>query len=233
MKYEKIILLIFFTLLISCNSQKIDLSELKFPISKNSIINEEIKLKKEPFIFDQNLTTYEYTESNMLSYNGTSLAGSLDENSTSYSGKNNLKLLVDEKKQQIQGYQLQTYTEEGSSILINSIRNKLGSPNYDDDDKVDRHIVWENKNSTYIFNISYHTKINSVKSVETVLFFINNDLEELIFHLNSISYYESYLKERKKKNKVFANYSYSTFAKEQQDNGTDYYLKGIKGLKSK
>lgn len=231
--YKKMIFFIYLSLLLGCNSQEFDLSKLKFPLDKNSIINDNMVFKKQSFVFDQSLIAYEFTQSDMLSFNGNNLTGSVDENSSTYSGQNNVKLLVNENQQIVQGYQLQTYTEKESIILSNLIKDKLGNPNYDDDDKINRHIVWEIQNATYIFNISYQSKINSVKTVETVLYVINNDLEKLVFHLNSITYYESYLKERKKQNKVFANYSYSIFAKEQQDNGTDYYLKGTKGIKSK
>jgi hypothetical protein len=217
-------------LLQSCNTQKADLSLFKFPINKNRLINNEIKFKKEQFLYDDNLIAYEYTESNMLTYANNNLSNSIDDNSATYCGKNYLQLLVDEKTKKNQGYQLHTYTKKESVNLFNSLKRTLGSPNYDDG-AIDRHIIWENENSIYILNIGFNSKIQNIETVDANLLVLNNQLEKLILYVNSTTYYESYLKERKRQKKDYKNYSYKTFAEEEKNNGTEYYSKGIKGLK--
>lgn len=231
MKHKIIFFLICMVLLQGCNSQEIDLGILKFPMDKDNLINNKIEFKTDQFIYDPSLIAYEYSESNMLSYDNNILSNSVDQNSDTYCGKNFLKLLVNEKLKKIQGYQLHTYTKDESITLFNSLKSKLGVPDYDDDDKIERHVIWENENSIYIFNIVYDAKIQGVKTVDANLFVLNNQLEELVLYINNATFYDDYIKERKKRNKSLKNYSYATFAKEEYNKGTDYYLKGTKGLK--
>ncbi|MDY0989541.1 hypothetical protein BSF41_27990 [Flavobacterium sp. ACN2] len=212
----------------SCNSQKKDLAQIKLPTSKSTLINNEIDQKKQPFIYDPNLTAYEYKDSEMLTYDNNDLSNSIDEDvSATYSGKNYLNLLVNEKTKKIEGYQFHTYTKQESEKLFNSLNKKLGLPNYDDKDKIDRHVVWEDENEIYVFNIGYNAIIQNIKTDEVNLIVLNNQLDNLIMYINSTTYYEAYLKERKKKNLNVKNYSYSVFAKEQSNKGNKYYLKGI------
>jgi hypothetical protein len=231
MKHKIILFLICIILLQSCNSQGIDLARLKFPIDKNTLITNKVEFKRDQCIYDPSLIGYEYTESNMLSFDYNNLSNSIDDNSATYCGKNYLKLLVDEELKKIQGYQLHTYTKDESITLFNSLKSKLGLPNYDDDNEIERHVIWENENLIYIFNISYDAKIQDIKTVDANLLVLNNQLEELILYINNATFYDDYLKERKKQNKSLKNYSYATFAKEEYSQGTNYYLKGTKGLK--
>jgi len=219
-------------LLQSCNSEKIDLASIKLPINKSILIKNEIDLKKSPFIYDSNLIAYVYTDSKMLTYNNNDLSNSIRADvSATYCGKNYLNLLVNEKTKKIEGYQLHTYTKEESEKLFNSLKKKLGLPSYDDNDKIDRHIVWENEDEIYVFNIGYNSIIQNKKTDEANLIVLINQLDNLIMYLNSTTFYEFYLKERKRKKKNLKNYSYLIFAKEENKNGNEYYLKGIKGLK--
>ncbi|KUJ63470.1 hypothetical protein AR687_01915 [Flavobacteriaceae bacterium CRH] len=219
-------------LLQSCNSQKNDLGTFNLPLNKSILIKNEIDLNKRPFIYDPNLIAYEFSSSKMLIYNNNDLSNSINNDvSETYCGKNYINLLVNEKVKKIEGYQLHTYTKEESQKLFNSLKKKLGLPNYDDLDKIDRHIVWENENEIYIFNIGYNSIIQNTKTDEANLAVLITQLDKLIMHLNSTTFYESYLKERKKQNKNLKNYSYFVFAQEQNNKGNNYYLKGIKGIK--
>ncbi|OOV19520.1 hypothetical protein [Flavobacterium sp. LM4] len=232
MRTKIIILFNYLIILQSCNSEKIDLASIKLPIHKSILIKDEIDVKKHPFIYDPNLIAYEYTDSKMLTYNQNDLSNSVDfDISATYCGKNYLNLLVNEKAKKIEGYQLHTYTTEESEKLFNSLKKKLGLPNYDDNDKIDRHIVWENEDEIYVLNIGYNSIIQNKKTDEANLIVLINQLDNLIMHINSATFYEFYLKERKRQNKNLKNYSYLTFAKEENNNGNDFYLKGIKGLK--
>lgn len=228
MKYNIFLLSCLLTIA-SCNKSK-DLSEETLPINKNYFIDNEIKYNKKTFLYDQNLVGYEYTESNMLTYSNNDLSNSIDDSSATYSGKNYLQLLIDEKNKKIQGYQIHLYTKSESLKLYNSLKKKLGHPNYDDGE-LDRHIIWEDENSIYILNIGFNSKIQNIETIETNLFVLSNRLEQLILYLSSTTYYEYYLRERKKQKKNYKTFSYKTFANEEKEHGTEYYIKGIKGLK--
>lgn len=232
MKIKNIVFFSWVILLQSCNSQNNDLATFKLPLNKSILIKNKINLNKHPFIYDPNLIAYEYTDSKMLIYNNHDLSNSIDENtSATYCGKNYLNLLVNEKSKKIEGYQLHTYTKEESQQLFNSLKKKLGIPNYDDLDEIDRHVVWENENEIYVFNIGYNSIIQNTKTDEGNLIVVVNKLEKLVIYLNNTTFYEPYLKERKRLNKNLKDYSYLIFAKEENTKGNNYYLKGIKGLK--
>ncbi|MBE0391831.1 hypothetical protein BJQ96_01676 [Flavobacterium sp. PL0002] len=176
---KKIIYILLLGILLqSCNSEKIDLALIKLPINKSILIKDEIELNKHPFIYEPNLIAYEYTDSKMLTYNHNDLSNSIDTDiSATYCGKNYLNLLVNEKAKKIEGYQLHTYTTEESEKLFNSLKKKLGLPNYDDNDKIDRHIVWENEDEIYVFNIGYNSIIQNKKTDEANLIVLVNQLE--------------------------------------------------------
>ena len=201
----RVVLLLCFALQ-SCTSQEIDLLSTKFPSDKSILIEEKADFEKDKFNFDTTLDAYKFTNSDKFNVGGNDIFKSIDKNSASYSGQNYIDILTD-KSAKIQGFLVHTYTEKESLQLLKSLQEKFGKPNYDDADVVDRHIVWENANATYIFNLSYEVKINDIKTIEGNLYALNNNLTKLVLYLNSTTHYESYLQERTKQNKKLANYS--------------------------
>ncbi|POR18332.1 hypothetical protein BWK58_14710 [Flavobacterium columnare] len=222
-------------LLQSCTSQTTDISNLSFPIAEKEIIKDVDAFKKEQYIYAlglskdyENFEVYKSNQKVKFSYNTLNLDGGI-ENLKRY--QNKIDFIRNGNDKKIYGYELVLYSNEKSLELLKLINQKIGKPNYDDAEDLNRNIIWEIDNQIYYLNINKSTIYNNKKTITSTLRVISTKLSVLSSYLTNPTYYEDYLKEREKKKNNIDKFSYKLFAQEEFKNGNIYYFKGVKGLK--
>ncbi|WP_298503530.1 hypothetical protein [uncultured Maribacter sp.] len=214
-------------LITSCNSQnKMDLSDIKLPAENNVFINKKYKLTESEYIAETGYTIYRSFDHDLLVFNGENISSNFEgdpDHNTNYgffymNNENKLFSLI----------KMTSFETDKTKLLHDALLEKFGTPNYYKSISFASYSVWENKKTKniYFYEHNYGGKSNNIPFEEGILYIIDMNDETLInkYSIGGYTYYIKYLKQRNKDGK---EYTYEEFAKKENEDGTDRYLKAI------
>jgi|GEM_PF-3644876 len=199
-----------------CQSQSnFDLIELSLNKDKiNDVITKDTKIKKYPL----GNTNNEYISTKaeeLLIFNNTSLIGS--QNPDSNRGVNGINFYYNKKDSIIYKYQVFIYSKVQAEKLLSALKLKLGEPNYtgymrfgDKEKDNFSSLLWEEKENNRLYLLNY--SLNETEKARLEVKNNSSDINELNLTA-SFSYWEDYLKVRKRKDNL--NYTYQDFLDEK------------------
>ena len=211
---KMIILINVLFLLTSCNNDKIEISNIDFPV-KTEIFLKNVKYDEDKNIYREGLLTYEVEQLNAYKFFDESFDGEIIPNSATYSGKNYLQFIGD--KDHISGFQLHLWTKNESEKLLKALMKNLGKTNFEDDKGFEKYFIWESSNKIYILNQGYDAIIQDKKTIESDLLCLDtNNLGDVAVSASSNTKYSNYLEYRLKIKKNIITYPYSAYLKEKK-----------------
>ena len=162
---KMIILINFLLLLVSCNN-KVEISDIHFPVKKD-IFLKNIKCRVDNSIYVAGILTYEVSRFDGYEFFNENFDGEIEPNSATYSGENYLRFIGD--KEDINGFQIHIWTKDESKKLLKTLLKNLGKPNFEDDKGFEKYFIWEQSNKIYILRQGYDGTIQDVKTTESDL----------------------------------------------------------------
>ncbi len=210
---KMIILINFLLLLVSCNN-KVEISDIHFPVKKD-IFLKNIKCRVDNSIYVAGILTYEVSRFDGYEFFNENFDGEIEPNSATYSGENYLRFIGD--KEDINGFQIHIWTKDESKKLLKTLLKNLGKPNFEDDKGFEKYFIWEQSNKIYILRQGYDGTIQDVKTTESDLLCLDiSTLINVAVSATSNTKYSNYLEYRLKDKKSFVTYPYSVYEKEKE-----------------
>ena len=210
---KMIILINILLLLISCNN-KVEISDIDFPVKKD-ILLKNIKYRIDNSIYVAGVLTYEVNQFNDYKFFNENFDAEIEPNSATYCGKNYLRFIGNQEV--INGFQIHIWTKEESEKILNTLLKNLGKPCFEKDGGFEKYFIWEKSNKIYILNQGYDVIIQDKKTIESDLLCLNaNNLINVAISATSNTKYSDYLEYRLNYKRNITTYPYTEYIKEKK-----------------
>ena len=196
-------------LLISCSNNKVEISDIHFPVKKNVFLK-DIKCRVSNSIYVADMLTYEVPQFEDFDFFNENFDGEIEPNSATYCGKNYLKFIGN--REDINGFQIHIWTKNESEKLLATLLNHLGKPNFEDDGGFEKYFIWEESDKIFILRQGYDAIIQDVKTTESDLLCLDtSNLINVAISASSNTKYSDYLEYILKNKKSISIYPYSVY----------------------
>ncbi|MFP3591388.1 hypothetical protein [Chryseobacterium sp. SIMBA_038] len=222
---KSILILIFFPLLMFCQTNNFDLGQLSFPIDI-SAIEKKYELDKNSDL--SGVIVYNSTDAALLQFSGYSFSGTLNKQETSILSNNYVSFYENRTSNKVNAYRLEIKTTKKSEEFEKLLQNKLGKTDFYYRDAEFSYRVWNAGNKLYLFETNNTGKYNNEKFKSCSLYVVaaGDQLLNDYFISGGFQYYGDYLREKNKSEHKGKKYTYRNFVDEKEkDDGKDsFYL---------
>lgn len=222
----KNIILMIFPLLMSCQTNSVDLDQLSFPINI-SVLEKTHKLRKNSDL--AGIIFYNSTDSSLLRFSGYSFSGTLNNQDESILSTNYVSFYKSRTTDMVNAYRLEIKTTEKAKEFEQLVEKKFGKTDFYYRDQEFSYRIWNAGNKLYLFETNNTGRYNGKKFESCSLYVVANGDQFLnnYFLTGGFQYYGDYLREKNKPEHQNKKYTYQNFIDEQekQDGKDSFYLK--------
>jgi hypothetical protein len=223
---KSIIILIFFPLLMFCQSNSFDLDQLSFPIDM-SVIEKKYELDKNSDL--SGIIVYNSTDSALLQFSGYAFSGTLNKQEPSMLSNNYVSFYENRTTNKVNAYRLEIKTTKKAEEFEKLLEKKLWKTEFYYRNAKFSYRVWNIGNKIYLFETNNTGKYNNEKFESCSLYVVANGDQLLndYFISGGFQYYGDYLREKNKPEHRGKKYTYKNFVdeKEKDDGRESLYLK--------
>lgn len=222
----KNIILMIFPMLISCQTNSVDLDQLSFPINI-SVLEKTHKLTKNSDL--AGIIFYNSTDSSLLRFSGYSFSGTLNNQDESILPTNYVSFYKSRTTDKVNAYRLEIKTTEKAKEFEQLVEKKFGKTDFYYRDQEFSYRVWNAGNKLYLFETNNTGRYNGKKFESCSLYVLAKGDQFLTnyFLAGGFQYYGDYIQVKNKPEQRTKKYTYQNFIDEQekQDGKDSFYLK--------
>jgi hypothetical protein len=223
---SNLIMLLFFSLLMSFQTNSFDLDKLSFPVDL-SVIGKKYELNKNSDL--SGVIIYTSTDPALLQFSGFSFSGTLNAQDDSLLSNNYMSFYENRTTNQVNAFRLEIKTTSKAETFEKLIEKKFGKTDFYYRNSEFSYRIWNIGNKLYLLETNNTGSYNDEKFKSCTLYVVadGDQLLKEYFISGGFQKYGDYLQEKNKPEHKGKKYTYRNFVDEnEKDDGKhSLYLK--------